>query len=1121
MKARNVFQDMEIKATKSDELRAGSYEPAEMDLDTGLVLPASVSSSNITPFMGWATVLLALLYFVTAQPIVGSDSAAGNNLALTTALANNHSFAIDHFVGFVARNAQSVGFANNIADYPNLSYFQGHYYSDQPPGTSLLALPFYQSGHLLALLFGIVLPATLAGSKVTLAYPLLACALAGAVTVLLVYAAARKLGSSQASARYAALALGLGSALWGAAGRFMPPIFSLGLLSLALLLALPPLPRELANFRMPTKLVLSWGSGTLLGLALGFAVTVDYGNLVWTPIFVLYLIVAGRVNYKQTSSIGGPLGGWLLGILPLAVYNSLIFGRPWAFTYGFEFGDTSATSLLTRYFGGFSWTDLPSVFFGGGRGMLGPFLLFFGVWGLIALFGQRGKRKEAVLFAALLTVSLGLGLMRHSVGDDNGRAGFMLAALSPLALATAVWHERFQFLTRLEQRWVPYLATIGLALYYFISRPGPGPANLEAIVYLLPLVPVAGLGVVVWQLMARSAPNRRLATIGLSLAALMVLLTALLGTNTSAQAVTNARYGNNLLYNPQLIADAKTTNVEGWQIYGNATPLTPHGLTLTGAMTLKPFLVGVQGGKSYNLSLTAKGLPSAGLEVEWAWSDEGHLPMQAWKQDYVLRDNQTIHDSRAAPPAAAYLQLTFYQTNGKTSYSDFALTDDSVRIEPMQNFATAALSFSFDWESAMGGLIHSQGGSSFLETGEVGSLNINEGNQSKAFDYATGRGLAMRQGADNLLSFFQKYNLQGTFYATGYNLLDGNPARTNFVNGTDPIYKNADIAHNWASDYWLTHPWYSFDPYTTYKDPIGKAWYFGDQTRALASAAQDIEPHTFGHLYVRGVTVQEFAADMQTWLKAARALKLPAPTTFAFPWKASNSVTVPFYQFLADNGFVAVTRLYDEQQYIKEDYAKGTLSFPDAQRQLHATPTPDNYYYYLDRVHSNNQVLEPRLLVLHDYELRDDPSSEQTARILINQLLERRGYGSIWTHPEEVVQPNQMQQWERTIAYAASLRSEGLWVATVKNIIQQRLDVQKISLQNEATSDPHTLILTITNHTDHRVLYSTYTVPSVIQDIQVLVGSDPHLTKHGSQFVIDQLNPDQAVTIAIQLTADS
>src|SRR5207253_42334 len=132
---------------------------------------------------------------------------------------------------------------------------------------------------------------------------------------------------------------------------------------------------------------------------------------------------------------------------------------------------------------------------------------------------------------------------------------------------------------------------------------------------------------------------------------------------------------------------------------------------------------------------------------------------------------------------------------------------------------------------------------------------------------ATRRGLAMRQGADFLLNLFATNSISATFYATGYDLLDGNTEQRTFSG--NQTYSCAKPKWGWATDYWTTHPWYSDDPFGTAQTDPG--WYFGDQADRLRAAGREIASHTFGHLYVRGSNPDELNTDLAECDRAAQA----------------------------------------------------------------------------------------------------------------------------------------------------------------------------------------------------------------------------------------------------------
>jgi hypothetical protein len=133
---------------------------------------------------------------------------------------------------------------------------------------------------------------------------------------------------------------------------------------------------------------------------------------------------------------------------------------------------------------------------------------------------------------------------------------------------------------------------------------------------------------------------------------------------------------NNLLYNSSL--DCQGQKLPGWYLSEDCTLDVGGGIALSANAQLQPYLIPVQGGKSYVLELHAE--EGENLTATWSWSDEGHNPLpgqfsQTWKKPSQGGDanwlvalwndqfsqtsknrSQILVDKRAAPPAAAYLQ---------------------------------------------------------------------------------------------------------------------------------------------------------------------------------------------------------------------------------------------------------------------------------------------------------------------------------------------------------------------------------------------------------------------------------------------------------------------------------
>jgi peptidoglycan/xylan/chitin deacetylase (PgdA/CDA1 family) len=384
--------------------------------------------------------------------------------------------------------------------------------------------------------------------------------------------------------------------------------------------------------------------------------------------------------------------------------------------------------------------------------------------------------------------------------------------------------------------------------------------------------------------------------------------------------------------------------------------------------------------------------PAAGV-VELRWEDDAKQTIEAHGGR-----GPTERLCFAAPPGVTGVRLRLIGGATPMLVERAALWADGVRVAPLPDYATAALAFTFDWESAMGGLIHSKGGSAGLES-EAGGPAREEGVDPVAV--AAERGMRMRQGAETLADLFRAREIRGTFYSTGYNLLAGNPDGRTFAD--DPTYRWANRRNGWANDYWTTHPWYGDDPFgTEVSDP---AWYYGELTRRLVAEGHEIESHTFGHLYVRGTTPDELTRDLEEWNDAAKALGLPPMRSFAFPWRSSNSLRAPHFQRLVEAGVTSLTRVYRVRP---------------------------GYEYELDAVEEM-----PALLIYPDVLLSSNEASGQAARRSIDEVLLRRGFQSLWTHPEEVVDPPQVAVWRSVVEYAAAARDRGLWIAPLVEIVER------------------------------------------------------------------------------------
>ncbi len=504
--------------------------------------------------------------------------------------------------------------------------------------------------------------------------------------------------------------------------------------------------------------------------------------------------------------------------------------------------------------------------------------------------------------------------------------------------------------------------------------------------------------------------------------AIMVLAVVAFGTYLNrawdAQRLEQSEHQNvsspsNLVGNPvfAMYAVSDTTPL-AWTVAGTVKLDNRASLIVEPQSAITSSVVIVRPGASYRYNIRTE-IPdssngNSASQVRLIWYDPSLRPLSwmdsdVWPVDFT-RDTPSFHTGvYQAPLGATRLKVTLFNKGSNRLWaSNPKLSQEGVYIEPLPNGTQGALAFSFDWESAMGGPIHSKG----MEVHDRAG--------------AAQHGLEMRQGAEWLNKLFARYTIKATFYATGYNFLDGNPERRAFSG--NPTYQWAIPKYGWQSDYWLTHPWYSDDPYgTTQSD---SAWYFGDQTRTLLSAGHEIASHTFGHLYVRGSNPKELATDMDEWLSAAKAIGVPAPTTFAFPWRSSNSLSADYYDVLYQRGIRAVTRLYGPD--LKDLY---TISAP-----LVYTDNIANA-----KVYSSISVMPDFLLGAPSGNAGEEAAGGGISRDeglrAISETLARRGTTSFWQHPEQLISPSVQSTWQDVVAAAAGQRDKGrLWIGTVADI---------------------------------------------------------------------------------------
>jgi hypothetical protein len=441
------------------------------------------------------------------------------------------------------------------------------------------------------------------------------------------------------------------------------------------------------------------------------------------------------------------------------------------------------------------------------------------------------------------------------------------------------------------------------------------------------------------------------------------------------------------------------------------------------------------------------------LRVVFTWRDRQDQPlasnMSGW-QDVVLwqpeappADWSPLQATFVAPAGAATLLLQLRPASDDRVYLDamhvrsggerLATRDQEssitaqlpvpnpqspIAISPWPNGARAALSFSFDWETAMGGLIHSR------------SDDPNSAQNPEA------RGLRMREGITTTLRLFETYGIRATYYANGYNFLLGNIERRQFMG--NPTYPWASKANGWPTDTWTTTPWFAKDPYGPVQTQ--PAWYFGDLIAPLQQARQDIQSHTFSHFSGGDASAADWSSDLQAWRALAAERDVPPARSLAFPWSRSNGMSYADWDALQAAGITSVTR----------------TSWSPNQPQYHIVSAEDP--------HCRPVPGHERILACPDFYLHSRATAVQ-AQELIDRTVAVGGMIDLWAHTEEITSPEQIAAWEQVVRYAAQQRDAGqVWIAPLAEIADWQQSSAKLKvLSSELSQSNQSLTFMIDN----------------------------------------------------------
>ncbi len=481
---------------------------------------------------------------------------------------------------------------------------------------------------------------------------------------------------------------------------------------------------------------------------------------------------------------------------------------------------------------------------------------------------------------------------------------------------------------------------------------------------------------------------------------------------------------------------------------------------------LKSPYIAARPGVEYRVAFRAlSDSPSATkARVLFHWRDADTIDFEvtrgAW-QDVPSLSWGLLSAAAVAPEDATQVAISIHPASDDRVYvADLSMGQLGVRVAPWPEGKRAALAFSFDYETAMGGLIHGR--------------SVDDAN---AGDDPTDRALRMRAGAEQALKLFAPGGIRASFYTNGYNFLLGNTERRQFMD--NPVYEwaNTEAGHNWQTNRWQTEPWFGDDPYST--EAEAPAWYFGSQIATLKAARQDIQSHTFSHFAGTYVKPADWRADFAAWKQVAKERGVEPASSLAFPWSSSYGMRFDSWQVLADEGIRSVTRTVWN-------------------RGLRRSWIADRTHYALRRLPAH-----PAITVIGDVYLT--PESRDAVLGQMQTALLNEGAIDVWAHTEEVTSPAQIAAWQAAIDAAR----RDFWIAPVPEIVQYAQDIRRVTVEVQAEAPNYRL--SVRNGSGNDLRGVSLTLPFVPERIEI---DGQAVQPNGTTLVLDlQRGQQRAITL--------
>lgn len=414
------------------------------------------------------------------------------------------------------------------------------------------------------------------------------------------------------------------------------------------------------------------------------------------------------------------------------------------------------------------------------------------------------------------------------------------------------------------------------------------------------------------------------------------------------------------------------------------------------------------------------------MRTRWIWTGVDGLrverigdwqPVRSWAGASDHRPWSAVIDHDTAPAGATKLEIRIEPASDDRIYLDLLEFRSSVvarrlddlhvnvtplTIRPWPAGYNAAVSFSYDWETTMGGLVHSR------------SIDDPNAGQDPLI-----RGMRMRVGLTNTLELFAPHHYPATYYVNGYNFLWGNHEQQLFMG--NPTFDWASQVNGWRSDIWLQQPWFSVDPYGDYR--THPEWYFGDLINPVVRAGHDLQSHTFSHFYGGLATPAQWRSDLDAWNTIAAMRQVAPATSLAFPWSSSAGMRFDAWDELESAGITSLTRTSWNPRLPQYHIVSA------AEARCRALPGHES------------------IMVCPDFYLT--VQSHNQALAVLERIRQKDGMIDFWAHTEEVYTPEQIVAWKRVVDATAD--AGDVWVAPLREIAlrQQIVDGIEVHFVND------------------------------------------------------------------------